>query len=89
MNITNEYHKQIGSYPTSLTNLKPKYLATLPEVADREHDKITGWDYQTITKSATISYSLRYYMGRGGVEYEPPEWIGNDEGHRTVILKNK
>ena len=75
-----EYHKQIGNYPTSLADLTPKYLTTLPDI---------GWYYQIITNGSTISYHLMYYMGKGGVEYVPSDWIGNDEGHKTVILINR
>lgn len=44
---------------------------------------------QSGDNGSVVSYSLRYYMGKGGIEYEPPDWIGNDEGHKTVVLSNK
>jgi hypothetical protein len=69
-----DYHKQTGSYPASLDEL---------------HQKFSGWDYRTVTNATAISYSVRFYMGRGGVEYQPPDWIGNDEGQKIVILSNR
>jgi len=84
-----EYRKQTGSYPVALADLSPKYLPTVPDLPDGSKHKFQGWDYRMITNGSTVTYSLRYYMGRGGVEYEPPKWIGNDEGHRTVILSNE
>ena len=72
-----------------LSDLVPKYLATVPDVPDRSKGKFTGWDYSPETNGLVVSYSLRYYMGKGGVEYEPPNWVGNDEGNKTIILSNK
>jgi hypothetical protein len=83
-----QFHKQTGTYPVSLADLAPKYLPTTPDVPDQTQYKFSGWDYFTTTNGVAFSYSLRYYMGRGGVEYQPPVWYGNDEGHRTVILRN-
>src|SRR5437773_11697957 len=74
-----QYRKQTGSYPAALSDLVPKYLAAAPDVPDRSKNKFTGWDYSPVTNGSVVSYSLRYYMGKGGVEYEPPNWIGNDE----------
>jgi hypothetical protein len=84
-----EYRKRTGVYPESLADLAPKYLPTVPDLPDESNNKFGGWNYCTVTNGAIVSYSLRYYMGRGGVEYEPPKWIGNNEGHRTVILSNE
>ena len=84
-----DYRKQTGSYPPSLAALTPKYLATVPDIPDESQHKFTGWDYRIVTNGTAISFSLRYYMGRGGVEYQPPNWIGNDEGHTTVVLSNQ
>jgi hypothetical protein len=84
-----EYRKQTGSYPALLADLTPKYLPAVPELPDESRHKFQGWDYSTVTNGLIVSYGLRYYMGRGGVEYEPPRWIGNDEGHRTVIFSNE
>jgi hypothetical protein len=81
-----EYQKQTGNYPTSLTNLVPKYLPAVPDIAEESKHKLTGWDYRMVTNGSHVSYTLRCYMGRGGIEYQPPDWISNDEGHRTVIL---
>ena len=84
-----DFRKETGSYPASLADLAPKHLATVPEIPDRSQHKYTGWDYRTVTNGAAVSYSLRYYMGRGGIEYEPPHWIGNNEGSRKIILTNE
>jgi type II secretory pathway pseudopilin PulG len=74
-----DFRKETGEYPSSLAVL----VASHPQI------KIAGWEYAATTNGASISFSLRFYMGKGGVEYEPPNWIGNDEGNRTVILMNK
>lgn len=84
-----KYRDQTGSYPTSLTNLVPNYLAEVPDIADEANRKLPGWEYRTLTNGSVVSFSLRYYMGRGGVEYEAGKWIGNNEGRRTVILSNE
>jgi hypothetical protein len=84
-----ECRKQTGIYPNSLADLAPKYLPTVPDLPDESNSKFAGWDYHTVTNGAVVSYSLTYFMGRGGVEYYPPKWIGNNEGHRTVILSNE
>ncbi|MDI6739524.1 MAG: hypothetical protein QME74_04075 [Candidatus Edwardsbacteria bacterium] len=84
-----EFRKQTGSYPASLADLVPKYLPAVPDVPDASKRKFEGWEYHTVTNNEAVSYSLRYYMGKGGVEYEPPNWVGNDEGRRTVILSKR
>ena len=84
-----EFRRQTGSYPSSLDDLAPKFLPTVPDIPDKMKGKFGGWDYSMETNSATISYSLRYYMGRGGVEYRPPHWIGNNEGSRKIVLSNE
>jgi hypothetical protein len=84
-----QYKKDSGTYPASLADLAPKYLPVVPDLPDESKSKFEGWDYRTETNGVLVSYSLRYYMGRGGVEYEPPTWSGNDEGHRTVLFKNE
>jgi len=84
-----EYRKQTGAYPESLAAIAPKYLPAVPELPDELNRKLTGWDYRKVTNSLVVSYSLRYYMGRGGVEYEPPKWIGTYEGDKTVIFTNE
>ena len=83
-----DFKKQNGAYPVALTVLVPKYLPDAPDVPDRPNHKYDGWDYHTITNGGAVTYSLRYYMGRGGVEYEPPVWVGINEGHRAVLLRN-
>jgi len=83
-----EFRKQTGSYPASLADLAPKYLPTLPDTPDESQHKFTGWEYRTVTNGVAVTFTLRYYMGRGGIEYEPPVWYGNDEGHKTVLLRN-
>ena len=82
-------HNQMGSYPASLADLTLKYLTTAPDIPDKRQHKFIGWDYCIITNRAAVSYSLRYCMGKGGVEYEPPDWFGNDEGNRKVVLSNR
>ena len=82
-----QFRKQTGSYPTSLADLAPKYLPRIPDTPNESQQKLTGWEYLAVTNGAVVTYTLRYYMGRGGIEYEPPVWYGNDEGHRTVLLK--
>ena len=84
-----KFRKQNGAYPKSLADLAPKYLPEVPELRDESHVEFGGWDYLPVTNGAACSYSLRFYLGKGGVEYEPPRWFGNDEGLRTVILSNE
>ncbi|MEO8428603.1 MAG: hypothetical protein ABI651_15995 [Verrucomicrobiota bacterium] len=84
-----DYRTQTGSYPASFAALAPKHVSTVPDLPDEANHKFQGWDYRTVTNGVVVSYSLRYYMGRGGVDYDPPKWIGNDEGHKTVILTNQ
>jgi hypothetical protein len=83
-----EFKKQTGEYPVTLGDLVPKYLPEAPETPDRPNHKSEGWEYCTLTSGVTVTYRLRYYLGKGGVEYEPPVWLGNDEGRRTVLLRN-
>jgi hypothetical protein len=82
------FRKETGTYPASLTELVPKYMSAVPDMPDKANHKWRGWDFRTETNGTSVTYGLRYYMGRGGVEYEPPVWMGNDEGHRTVLLRN-
>lgn len=82
-----EYRKQTGTYPVSLADLSPMYLSAIPDLPDESKHKFTGWDYRVVTNGSVASFSLRNYMGKGGVEYEPPRWIGVDEGRRTVIAQ--
>jgi hypothetical protein len=84
-----DFRAQTGGYPASLADLVPKYLPTIPELPDKTQHKFRGWDYQTETNGVVVTYSLRYYMGRGGVEYRPPHWVGNNEGSRKIILSNE
>jgi len=83
-----QFRRQTGTYPASLTDLAPNYLPTVPDLPNKAEHKFSGWDYRAVTNGTVVSYTLRYYMGRGGVEYQPPNWIGNDEGNRTILLKN-
>jgi hypothetical protein len=84
-----DFRKQTGSYPATLTELSPQYLATLPEIQQEGHYKYGSWEYRLTTNGAVVGYSLRSYMGRGGVEYQPPHWIGNNEGSRKILLSNE
>ena len=81
-----DYHKQTGN---SLAELAPSYLVTIPDRPDKSQHRLSGWEYRIVTNGTAVSYSLSYYLGRGGIEYEPPNWIGNHEGHKTVILSNQ
>jgi type II secretory pathway pseudopilin PulG len=83
------FQKQTGSYPTSLTDLAPKFLPSVPDIPDKTKGKFEGWDYAMETNGTSVSYTLRYYMGRGGVEYRAPHWIGNNEGSRKIVLSNE
>jgi hypothetical protein len=83
-----QFRKQTGTYPASLADLAPKYLPAVPDLPNESEHKFGGWDYRTVTNGMIVSYTLMYYMGRGGVEYQPPNWIGNDEGTKTILLKN-
>ena len=83
------FRRQTGSLPASLAELAPKYLPTVPIVSDNSKPNLRGWEYRLVTNGVVVSYNLRYYLGRGGVEYEPPNWMGNDEGNRKVILSNE
>jgi hypothetical protein len=84
-----QFRKINGHYPASLRELAPKYLSTPPDEANWEARKYSGWEYRIVTNRGVESFSLRYYLGRGGVEYEPPNWIANSEGDRSVIMKDK
>ena len=86
------FRSDTGHYPTSLHELVPKYLPEFPSKPDDPHAKFSdcnGWEYFTMTNGETVSYSLSYPLGKGGVEYEAPNWIGDDDGHRTVISLGK
>ena len=89
MRAIESFRRQTGSLPASLAELAPKYLATVPIVSDNSKPNLRGWEYRLVTNGVVVSYNLRYYLGRGGVEYEPPNWMGNDEGNRKVILSNE
>ena len=84
-----DYRKQWGRYPASLRELSPQYLATVPEIRKEGQYKYGSWEYRLVTNGAVVSYRLRSYMGRGGVEYESPHWIGNHEGSRKIVLSNE
>jgi len=85
-----EYHTQTGDYPSALVALVPKYLPVAPDIADRQHDKFSGWEYWMTTNGTTVSYTLIQYMGRGTVEYEPPNWIGEwGDGIKIMLIKNR
>ena len=84
-----QYKQDSGAYPSALSALVPTYLASIPEIPDEAEGELEGWDYRTQTNGTAVTYSLSYYMGRGGVEYEAPVWVGNDEGRRKVLFKNE
>lgn len=82
------FRRQNGAYPKSLADLAPNYLPEVSKLHGGSHFEFSGWDYLPVTNGAAGSYSLRFHLGKGGVEYEPPRWFGNDEGLRTVILSH-
>lgn len=84
-----DFRKDTGNYPTSLADLVPKYLPALPEMADLARHKYDGWNYERVTNGGRISCRLSYYMGRGGVVYEPPVWYGIDEGRKRVLFRKQ
>ena len=53
------YKREVGSPPASLTNLVPKYLATLPD-GSKEY---AGWYYVTTTNDSVVSYRCGFYSG--------------------------
>jgi hypothetical protein len=83
------YRKDVGRYPVSLSVLIPKYLSQMPDTSYPSGHKFDGWEYRVIVNLDDTTYTLRYYMGRGGVEYEPPVWYGNNEGSRKVLIRNR
>ena len=86
-----EFRKQTGNYPSSLTDLVPKYLPRLPDPdMPRRHRHISYvWDYYTVTNGTAVSYNLNCFMGKGGVDYDPPVWQGNDDGHKIFLFRNE
>jgi hypothetical protein len=80
---------QSGRCPETLSELVPQYLPIEPSVFNRKHYQSGSWEYKTFTNENAVSYKLRCYMGRGGVEYVPPNWIGIDEGHSKILFQNK
>ncbi len=83
------YRKGTGRYPEKLADLVPRYLSATPDLPDTERRKYTGWEYHVVTNADAVSYRLRSYLGHGGVEYQPPQWIANDEGDITILLTNQ
>jgi len=82
-----QFRKDIGRYPKSLPELAPRYL---PEVASAPNDlrhKFNRWGYWLDTNDGVVSYHLFYYMGKADVEYDPPNWTANDDGHEMILSK--
>ena len=82
------FRRDTGHYPTSLHELVPKYFPGFPSIPSDPRARGSdsdGWEYYT---RGTDSYSLYYFMGKGGVEYDPPNWIGDDDGNRKVLSLN-
>jgi hypothetical protein len=82
-----EFRKDTGQYPASLDELVPKYLpaVAIRPVAMPYHMKV--WSYWTSTNDGTVSYGLYCYMGKADVEYNPPNWVANDDGnYRTLSI---
>lgn len=82
------YQKENGRLPSSLNELSPKFIAPITDLPNSAAHKFNGWDYSLVTNDTRVSYNLKYYMGKGGVAYEPPNWIGNDEGTKTTLFSN-
>jgi hypothetical protein len=82
-----QYCAAHGTYPESLSPLRPQYLpqSSKGRASYDKHD----WEYRVVKDGERTTYTLRLYMGRGGLEYEPPHWYANEEGTRTAILSNK
>jgi type II secretory pathway pseudopilin PulG len=76
-----DYRKKTGNYPASLADLDLKPLPTTVNGPGR-------WEYMRVTNWSGISFSLDYFMGKGGVQYLPPMWYADDDGHETIILTN-
>jgi hypothetical protein len=81
-----QFHKDTGSYPASVAELAPKYLSAevATNVVNFPHP-FRRWGYYTFANGEAVSYSLTYFMGKGGVDYTPPNWTGDNDGHRMVI----
>ncbi|MBI5684284.1 MAG: hypothetical protein HZC54_04330 [Verrucomicrobia bacterium] len=85
-----EYHKQTGSYPAALVDLVPKYLPVLSEMTNTWNGRVVQWEYYPAPNAYGVApYILRFCMGHGGIEYRPPDWIGNDEGTITTLISNR
>ena len=82
-----QFRRQEGRYPKTLAELVPEYLPAEPNILNKDHGQYAAWEYSVITNGNNISFKLRCYMGRGGIEYDPPNWIGDNEGHKEVLLK--
>lgn len=80
-----QFKKHTGGYPGSLAILSPEYLPTPPETPNEADPKSKGWDYYLVTNGSMTTFRLSYYMGKGGVYYQPPRWVGNDEGHESIL----
>jgi len=83
------YKRQSGSYPASLDELAPIHRPTIPGLRTSAGSQFEGWQYQIVTNRVTVSYRLSFYLGRGGIEYQTPNWVGNDEGRLSVIMRNE
>jgi hypothetical protein len=79
-----KFKSDSGYYPDSLSRLFPQYLESFPKLPN--YLKNIKWEYRKNHNDKP--YSLRFYMGKGGVEYYPPHWYGNNEGSRKIILSN-
>ncbi len=80
-----QFRRDTGAYPVSLTELAPKYISALPPNIANAPFKYGHWGYFTFTNGIAVSYSLTYFMGKGGIDYTPPYWTGDNDGHRRVI----
>jgi hypothetical protein len=82
-----QFRKDTGQYPASLAELVPKYLAEDAIKPERSRYYIKNWEYWTSANNGTVSYGLYCYMGKADVEYNPPNWVANDDGNfRTLSI---
>jgi uncharacterized protein YceK len=88
------FREQTGTYPATLADLAPKFLTRVPDMTDASHHKLGGWTYKPVTNGVAVSYNLVYFIGKGlgeggFIEYDPPNWVVNDQGNRKVVLRDK
>lgn len=76
-----EFRKKTGNYPASLADLGLKHLPTVSHGPGQ-------WEYRAVTNVTGMTFTLSYFMGKGGVQYVPPVWFANDDGHEMILFRN-